>query len=132
MTSAVMPAEQAEAPSSPLVDTGLVKWHLTAATFFMVTAMTWGFLISLQFFGQYPFEGISWLSYGRVRLLHTNEIAYGFLVNGFVGCLYYAIPRMTGKAVASGKLGWLIFFVWQFIIVAMSVGQLFGFCQAVE
>ncbi len=132
MTSVADPAQVAEVPSEPLVDKGLVKWHLTAAIFFMVTAMTWGFLVSLQFFGHYPFEGISFLSYGRVRLLHTNEIAYGFLVNGFVGCMYYAIPRMTGKSVASSKLGWLIFGVWQFIIVAMSVGQLLGFGQGVE
>ena len=132
MTSAVMPADAAEAPSAHLVEKGLVRWHLAAATFFLVTAMIWGFLVSLQFLDHYPFGGISWLSYGRVRLLHTNEIAYGFLVNGFVGCMYYAIPRMTGKPVAHGKLGWLIFGVWQFIILAMSVGQLLGYAQAVE
>ncbi len=132
MTSTATQLEAAHAGSADLVDKGLVKWHLVMAMFFMLTAMTWGLLISLQFLHAYPFEGISFLSYGRVRLLHTNEIAYGFLVNGFIGCLYYAIPRMTGRAVASSKLGWLILFVWQFILVAMSVGQLLGFAQAVE
>ncbi|MCA9321468.1 MAG: cbb3-type cytochrome c oxidase subunit I, partial [Planctomycetes bacterium] len=75
---------------------------------------------------------ISFLSFGRLRLLHTNEIAYGFLVNGFVGLLYYAIPRLTGRPVFNRKLGWLIFGVWQSLIVLTSIGQLLGKAQAVE
>ncbi len=128
----VEPAKPAEAPATDLVCKGLVRWHLIMAMFFMVTAMTWGFLVSFQFLGVSPFEGIEWLSFGRLRLLHTNEIAYGFLVNGFVGCMYYAVPRMTGKPVASAKLGWLILGVWQLILVLMSVGQLLGYAQGVE
>ena len=123
---------RAEAATAELVCTPLVKWHFALAVSFMVTSMTAGFLISLNFLGEYPFEGIRWLSFGRLRLLHTNEIAYGFLVNAFVGALYYAIPRLTGRRVASHGLGWLIFFVWQLLILSTSVGQLMGFGQAVE
>jgi cytochrome c oxidase cbb3-type subunit 1 len=120
------------AAPAPLVVNALVKWHFACAIFFMLTSMTGGFLISLQFLGLYPLEGIPWFSYGRLRLLHTNEIAYGFLVNGFLGCLYYAIPRLTGRPVLSTRLGWIILPVWQFTVVASSVGQLMGFGQAVE
>ena len=103
--------------TGPLVEKGLVKAHSLAAMFFMLTAMTGGFLISMQFYNHYAFEGISWLSYGRVRLLHTNEIAYGFIFNGFLGLLYYAIPRLTGKRVFNATLGWAIFWIWQFIVL---------------
>lgn len=115
-----------------LVNKALVKWHFVMAVCFMLTSMLGGFLISLQFLDLYPFEGIPWLAYGRVRLLHTNEIAYGFLVNAFLGAIYYAIPRMTGRAVLSDKLGWFILWVWQFTVVATSVGQLLGYTQALE
>ncbi len=126
-----IPLESAEGTSN-LVSKRLVLWHFVAAMFFLLTAMGWGFLISLQFFNLYPFDDISWLSYGRVRLLHTNEIAYGFLVNGFLGCLYYAIPRLTGRTVLNEKLGYLIFLVWQVTMVLTSIGQLLGKGQAVE
>lgn len=116
----------------PLVNKDLVKWHFIMAVTFLLTSMVGGLLISLQFFDMYPLEGISWLSYGRVRLLHTNEIAYGFLVNAFVGALYYAIPRMTGRRILNDKLGWFVLYVWQFTVVATSVGQLLGYAQALE
>ena len=132
MSTVAIPAESADAPAIPLVQKRLVQWHLAAFVFFLITAMGWGFLISLQFLHLYPFEGISFLSYGRVRLLHTNEIAYGCLVNGFLACLYYAIPRLTGRAVLSGKLGWFIWYVWQLCVILTSVGQILGFGQGVE
>lgn len=125
-------ADQAEAGSAALVNKRLVQWHFSFAMAFMLTSMTAGFLVSLNFLHSYPFEGIQWLSVGRLRLLHTNEIAYGFLVNAFVGALYYAVPRLTGRAVTSNALGWIILVVWQVLVLSTSVGQLLGFGQAVE
>ncbi len=117
----------------PLVEKGLVMAHMKAAMLFMLTSMTAGFLISLQFFNHYPFDGVTeYFSYGRIRLLHTNEIAYGFLVNGFVGLMYYAVPRLTGRPVLNKKLGWLIFWVWQGLVLLTSIGQMLGKTQAVE
>jgi len=118
--------------ASAIVSKALVRWHLVFAMVFMLTSMTAGFLVSLNFVNAYPFESIPWLAVGRLRFLHTNEIAYGFLVNGFLGGMYYAIPRMTGRPVASARLGWLILVVWQALVVATSAGQLLGHAQAVE
>jgi len=126
------PREPAPATAAELVSTGLVKWHFIFAVCFMLTSMFGGFLVSLNFIGIYPFPDFEWLSVNRVRLLHTNEIAYGFLVNAFVGAMYYAVPRLTGRPVFSKPLGWVILGVWQFIVFATSIGQLLGFSQAVE
>jgi cytochrome c oxidase cbb3-type subunit 1 len=115
-----------------LVHKQLVKWHFICGITFMMTSMTAGFLVSLNFLGAYPFPDIPWLAAGRLRFLHTNEVAYGFLVNCFVGAMYYAVPRLTGRPVFSRRLGWIILGVWQFIVLATSVGQLLGFSQGVE
>jgi cytochrome c oxidase cbb3-type subunit 1 len=133
-TVAFDPADEhpADAASGELVCKGLIKWHFVFAVSFMLTSMIGGFLVSLDFLNIYPLQDISWLSPGRVRLLHTNEIAYGFLVNAFIGGLYYAVPRLTGRPVANVKLGWLVLGVWQFLVVATSIGQLLGYAQAVE
>lgn len=128
---AAVPAGAA-APAAVLVEKRLVQWHFAACVFFLLSAMGWGLLASLQFLHLYPFEGVSWLSYGRVRFLHTNELAYGALVNGFLGCLYYAIPRLTGRAVLSAGMGWFVWWVWQLLTVLTSVGQLLGRAQGVE
>ncbi|TAH39650.1 MAG: cytochrome oxidase [Planctomycetota bacterium] len=115
-----------------LVCYGLVKAHIAAAAVFLMYGLLAGFLYSLQFLNRYPFEGIEWLSPARVRMTHTNGIAYGFLVNGFVGCLYYAVPRLTGRRVLSEKLGWFLCWALQFTVLTSALGILLGHGQAVE
>ena len=138
MTSVTYPLNPAgdaardDAHAGVLVEKALVRWHFVFAVAFMLTSMTSGFLVSLNFLNAYPFPGVEWLSVNRLRLIHTNEIAYGFLVNAFLGALYYAIPRLTGRRVAAGWLGWVILLVWQALVLATSIGQILGFTQAVE
>ena len=110
----------------------LVRAHIKWAVTFLAVGLVAGFLYSLQFIYQYPFEGIEWLSSVRVRMVHTNAIAYGFLVNGFTACMYYAIPRLTGVRVPSIKLGWFLHIALQFTVLATAVGILLGKAQGIE
>ncbi len=116
----------------PLIQRGLVKAHFAAAMACMLLSIIGGYLFSLLLLQQYPFEGIEMLSPGRVRMVHTNMIAFGFLVNGFVAALYWAIPRVTGKPVFAGWLGWAIFWVWQIVVLCTIFGILGGHAQGVE
>lgn len=119
--------------SSPvLVEYGLVRRHLVAAGFALLLSMLAGFLYSLQFVGFYPFPESQMLSPGHLRLMHTNLAAYGWLVNGFTAMMYFVVPRLTGQRVLSAKLGTLIFWVWQFILLAAVGGYLMDRAQAIE
>lgn len=129
---ALAPEFQANQGSGPLVDYTLIKMHLTAAGVALLISMIAGFLYSLQFLGYYPFPQSEALSPGHIRLFHTNLAAYGWLVNGFTGMCYYVIPRLTGFRVASTKLGHLIFWVWQAILLATITGFAFNKAQAIE
>ncbi|MFT5052456.1 MAG: cytochrome c oxidase cbb3-type subunit 1, partial [Chlamydiales bacterium] len=115
-----------------LVSYKLVRWHLFAAVASLLVSMTAGFLYSLQFLDYFPFRGNEALSPGHIRLIHTNMAAYGFLFNGFTGMIYYVVPRLTGHKVLSEKLGKVIFFTWQFILLASIVGYLMNKAQGVE
>jgi cytochrome c oxidase cbb3-type subunit I len=115
-----------------LVAYHLVRWHLAAAMISLIISMTAGFLYSLQFLGYFPFPDSEIWSPGHFRLIHTNMAAYGWLVNGFTAMCYYVIPRLTGYRVWSAKLGNLIFFVWQFILLATISGLVMGKAQAIE
>lgn len=75
-----------------LVRYDLIRAHLTAAAAFMVVSMLGGLSYSFQLHNLYPFSGIEWLSPGRVRLVHTNMAAYGFIANAFIAGLLFAIP----------------------------------------
>ncbi len=116
----------------PLINIGLVKWHLAVGFGFLIIAMLMGIFYALQFSNAYPFPGIELLSPGRLRMVHTNGVAYGFIVNCFLGALYWVVPRLTKRKVLSDRLGWLIFWVYLFIVLWAVVGILTGHGQAVE
>ncbi len=65
-------------------------------------------------------------------MVHTNAIAYGFLANGFLGCLHWVVPRLTLRQVYSNKLSYLIFFAWQAVVVGTAVGLVLGEAQGLE
>ena len=120
------------AASRPLVNLSLVRWHLTASAFWFVTALLAGLAFSFQFNNLYPFPGVEWLSPGRVRMVHTNAAAYGFIANAFMAGLLFAIPRLTKKPILSDRLGWVIVGAWNLILVLSAAGQLLGYGQAIE
>ncbi len=121
-----------DATTRPLVNYQLIRWHLIAASAALLLSMTAGFEYSLQFLGFYPHPDSPIVSPGHMRLIHTNMAAYGWLVNGFTGMLYFVIPRLTGERVWSDGIGKLIFWTWQAILLAALGGYLFDRAQAIE
>jgi cytochrome c oxidase cbb3-type subunit 1 len=124
--------EAVHAPSPPLVDKRLVRWHLTSGMVWLGLALLAGLFYSLQLLQHWPLPKIALLSPGRIRMIHTNLIAFGFLTNGFLAMLYWTVPRLTGRRVASSGLGWSIFAAWNAIVAATWVGLHLGQAQAVE
>lgn len=115
-----------------LVDEKLVRWHFVAGLVCLLLSMLGGLTYSFQFLGRYPFPGLELLSPGRIRMFHTNMIAYGWIVNAFIGGLAYVVPKLTDRPLASRKLSWTIFFAWQLIVVLMGGGILAGHAQGIE
>ncbi len=68
----------------PLVNADLIRWHLVASAVFFAVSLLGGLAYAFQFNNLYPFAGIEWLSPGRVRMVHTNMAAYGFIANAFI------------------------------------------------
>jgi cytochrome c oxidase cbb3-type subunit 1 len=118
--------------ATPLVDRPLVRAHIVASFVFFFVSLFAGMFYSLQLGRMYPFPGVELLSPGRLRMVHTNAVAYGFLLNGFIAALHWIVPRLTGKQVLSRTLSWVVFWVWQLIVASAAGGILFGRAQAIE
>lgn len=117
----------------PLVNTQLVKWHIVMALVWFSFALLGGLFYSMQFFQHWVLpKDVAFLSPGRIRMIHTNMIAFGFLTNAFLAMLCWTVPRLTGKRLASDLLGWAILVAWNAIMALLFVGLLAGHAQAVE
>ncbi len=115
------------------VETQLVAAHGIAALTTLLIAVTFGIVISLQFF--LPDLTGNWLplGWGRLRYAHTQGIMLGWLGNAFLAFLYHAVPVLTGQAVTSRRLGYWLFGIWNFAVMAPGwVLVLSGISQPLE
>src|SRR6185437_1142537 len=117
---------------APLVNRPAVKAHLIAAFAFFFVSVFGGMFYALQLSRMYPFPGVELLSPGRLRIGHTNAIAYGFLFNAFIAAMLWIVPRLTGKRVLSEKLTWTVFWAWQLVVGLTVAGVLGGKAQGIE
>jgi cytochrome c oxidase cbb3-type subunit I len=115
-----------------LIDYKIISWHFYAGIFYIFVAILAGLSYSLQFLQKYPFPGVSFLSPGRIRIVHTNAVAFGWLINGLVAVLYYIIPKLTERPVLSKKLSYLVFWVYNTLVIGCVVGYLTGHAQGIE
>jgi cbb3-type cytochrome oxidase subunit 1/mono/diheme cytochrome c family protein len=104
-------------PDIPATEHRLVRAHGLAALAMVVYSVLLGVSISLKFHWPDFLGGQAWLTWGRLRYGHTQGIFFGWLGNAFLMFLYHAVPRLAGRPVTSRRLGWALFFVWNFLVV---------------
>jgi len=120
-------------PGIPATESGLIRAHGLAALAMVVYTALLGLTIALKFHSPDLLGDASWLTWGRLRYGHTQGIFFGWLGNAFLTFFYHAIPRLAGRPVTSRTLGWLLFVVWNFLVVIPGwVLVQAGFSQPLE
>ena len=79
-----------------------------------------------------PADGISFLSFGRLRPLHTNAVIFAFVGNMIFAGVYYSTQRLCKCRTASDLLSKIHFWGWQLIIVAAAITLPLGFTRGKE
>lgn len=103
--------------ASPRIAWPLVRAHTYAAFAGLFLSALFGLLVSIKFSLPSFLGGHGWDTWGRLRYDHTQGILYAWLGNAFIAFLYYAVPLLTGRTVTSQRLGWFLFYVFNFVAV---------------
>ena len=77
-------------------------------------------------------DGISFLSFGRLRPLHTNAVIFAFVGNMIFAGVYYSTQRLCKVRTASLLISRIHFWGWQLIIVAAAITLPLGFSRGKE
>lgn len=85
--------------------TNLVLWFLGTATFWLLFGTTIGEYLGIKFVAP-DVDHYSWLSFGRLRPVHTNAVFWGWTSLAMMGLAYYVIPRVSNVPIASIKTGY--------------------------
>ena len=113
-------------------DNKIVRAFMIATTVFGIVGMSVGLLAAIQlFYPLFNFE-TSFLSFGRIRPLHTNAVIFAFVGNAIFAGVYHSMPRLLKAPMFSKTLSWIHFWGWQLIILAAAITLPLGFTSGKE
>lgn len=113
-------------------DNKIVKNFLYATIFWGAVGMLVGLLIASMYLFPNLTDGISWLSYGRLRPLHTNAVIFAFVGNAIFAGVYYSLQRLLKARMFNDTLSKINFWAWQFIIVVAAITLPLGYTSSKE
>jgi cytochrome c oxidase cbb3-type subunit I/II len=106
---------------------------------FITATLIWGFvgmLVGVIIAGQLAYwplnTSLPWISYGRLRPLHTNAVVFAFAGNAIFAGIYYSMQRLCKARMFCDGLSKLHFWGWQAIIVSAAVTLPLGITSSKE
>ena len=110
----------------------IVRQFLLASVIWGAVGMLVGVIVAAQLrYWQLNFD-LPWLTFGRLRPLHTNAVIFAFVGNMMFAGVYYSTQRLVKARLASDFLSQLHFWGWQAIIVAAAITLPLGFSRGKE
>ena len=97
-----------------------------------IVGMLVGVIIAAELLWPELFSGISWLSYGRLRPLHTNAVIFAFGGSALIGTSYYVVQRTCQARLFCGPLAGFTFWGWTTVIVLAAITLPLGYTSGKE
>ncbi len=117
----------AESVSAP------VYYHDRVVRMLVLCAMAWsilGMAAGVYVAAELIWPGIDfgqpWLSFGRLRTLHTNGVVFGFGVSALMGTAFYSVQRTCHVPLFMPRLAWIVGVGWQLGVLAGGLSLLAG------
>ncbi len=113
-------------------DNKIVRDFAFATSLWGIIGMLVGVIIAFQIFLPSLNFGIPYLTFSRLRPLHTNAVIFAFVGNGIFMGVYYSLQRLCKARLYSDLLGKIHFWGWQLIIVSAAITIPLGFTTGKE
>jgi len=110
----------------------LVRQFTAMTVVWGIVGMAVGVLIAAQLYWPALNFDIPWLSYGRLRPLHTNAVIFAFGGCALFATSYHVVQRTCHVRLAFDKLAAFTFWGWQAVIVAAAITLPLGLTQGKE
>ncbi len=100
------------------------------------TQLSWwqmnGKFLETLTFGLFKADGLSYITFGRIRPLHTNAVIFAFVGNMAFAGIYYSTQRLCKVRTASDWLSGIHFWGWQAIILGAALSLPAGLTRGKE
>jgi len=110
----------------------VVRQFALAAVLWGVVGMAVGVFIASQLAWPELNFGIPWLTYSRLRPLHTNAVIFAFGGSALFATSYYVVQRTCQTRLFSDALASFTFYGWQLVILLAAITLPMGITQGKE
>ncbi len=105
--------------------TKLILWYLGMSAVWLVLGTSVGQYVGMKLVAP-DMDHVSWLSFGRLRPVHTNMVFWGWGSLGMLGLAYYVIPRVSNVKLHSIKGGYIALLLINASVVIGSICLMAG------
>jgi cytochrome c oxidase cbb3-type subunit I len=116
----------------PNYNMGPVKFATIAAVFWGIAGFTVGLWAALELAFPALNLDLPWISFGRLRPLHTSAVIFAFGGNVLVATSFYVVQRTCRARLAGDIAPWFVVLGYNFFIVIAGTGYLLGITQSKE
>lgn len=113
-------------------DDAIVRKFVIATLFWGAVAFLIGLAAAMQLANWKLNFGLEWITYGRLRPIHTNAAIFAFAGNTIFAGIYYSSQRLLKARMFSDLLSKVHFWGWQLLIVLAAVSLALGYTQGKE
>jgi cytochrome c oxidase cbb3-type subunit I/II len=113
-------------------DNEIVRKFTLATVFWGLVGMLVGLIIATELFVPALNLNLPFLTFGRIRPLHTNAVIFAFVGNAIFMGVYYSLQRLCKARMFSDWLSNFHFWGWQLIIVAAAITLPLGYTTSKE
>lgn len=113
-------------------DNKIVRDFALATIFWGIVGMLVGVILALQFYLPQLNLGIQFVTFGRIRPVHTNAVIFAFVGNAIFMGVYYSLQRLCRTRMYNDLLSKINFWGWQLIILAAAVTLVMGITTSKE
>jgi len=117
---------------TPLYQYDVVRAFALMTVVWGIVGMLVGVVIAAQLAWPELNFGIAWLTYGRLRPLHTNAVIFAFGGCALFSTSLYIVQRTCQVRLFAPKLAWFTFWGWQAIILAAAISLPLGYTTGKE
>jgi cytochrome c oxidase cbb3-type subunit I/II len=113
-------------------DNKIAKYFANATILWGVVGFLVGLIAALELIFPSISMNLQYITFGRLRPLHTNAAIFAFVGNGIFTAVYYSTPRLLKTPMFNKTLSAINFWGWQLIIVLAAVTFLLGYTTGKE
>jgi cytochrome c oxidase cbb3-type subunit 1 len=116
----------------PIYNYKVVRQFAVMTVVWGIVGMLVGVLIAAQLVWPVLNFDTPWLSFGRLRPLHTNAVIFAFGGSALFASSLYVVQRTCQVRLISDKLASIVFWGWQLVIVGAVITLPMGYTSAKE